>query len=121
MDGILLQQIVNGLAIGMAYALVATGIALIFGIMGVVNFAHGEFFMLGAFGVLVGMNLLGVGYWTAALLSVSAVALLGLLVQRLMIEPLLRSHPLNTLLATFALSIFMRYGVTLIAGSAGRQ
>lgn len=121
MFDILLQQIANGLSIGMSYALVAAGLALIFGIMGVINFAHGEFYVLGAYGVVVGMSFLGLDYFVSGLLSVLAVAALGYILQVTVIEPVSRSHHLNSLLATFGLSLFIHYSLVLGVGSFGRM
>lgn len=120
MIDIFLQQIANGLSIGMSYALVAAGLALIFGIMGVINFAHGEFYVLGAYGLIIAMGQLGLDYFTGALLAVALVSVLALVVQIVIIEPVMRTHHLNSLLATFGLSIFIHYLLVLFLGSSGR-
>ncbi|MBD0416759.1 branched-chain amino acid ABC transporter permease [Oryzicola mucosus] len=117
---ILLQQLLNGLTIGVGYALVAGGLAAIFGIMRIVNFAHGEFFMIAGYVLYYGMSVLGLPYFAAAALAIVAVVAFGYLIQRLTIEPLMETDPLNTLLATFALSLFMFHSVVVISGSGGR-
>ena len=93
-DQILIQTI-NGIVTGMILALVASGLTLIFGIMEVVNFAHGELFMLGAYiGVLV---LAGTGsFWLALVVATLMVALLGAALQIATLRPLLGRDPLTT-------------------------
>jgi branched-chain amino acid transport system permease protein len=105
-DQILIQTI-NGLVTGMILALVASGLTLIFGIMDVVNFAHGELFMLGAyFGVLV---LAGTGsFWIALVVATLMVTLLGAALQIVTLRPLLGRDPLTTILATFGISLILQ-------------
>src|SRR5438034_2374621 len=105
-DQILIQT-VNGIVTGMILALVASGLTLIFGIMDVVNFAHGELFMLGAYvGVLV-MATTG-SFWLALALSTLIVALIGAALQVTTLRPLLGRDPLTTILATFGISLVLQ-------------
>src|SRR5262249_54834089 len=105
-DQILIQT-VNGIVTGMILALVASGLTLIFGIMDVVNFAHGELFMLGAYvGVLV-MAATG-NFWVALIVSTIAVALLGAALQVTTLRPLIGRDPLTTILATFGISLVLQ-------------
>ena len=103
----LLIQTVNGIVTGMILALVASGLTLIFGIMDVVNFAHGELFMLGAYlGVIV---LAASGdFWIALLVATLIVALLGAAIYVTVLRPLLGRHPLTTILATFGISLVLQ-------------
>src|SRR6266567_8815306 len=103
----LLIQTVNGIVAGMILALVASGLTLIFGIMDVVNFAHGELFMLGAYiGVLV---LASTGsFWLALIIASLMVAILGAALQIVTLRPLLGRDPLNTILVTFGLSLVLQ-------------
>ena len=105
-DQILIQT-VNGIVTGMILALVASGLTLIFGIMDVVNFAHGELFMLGAYiGVLV---LASTGsFWLALVIASLVVAILGAAMQIVTLRPLLGRDPLNTILATFGISLILQ-------------
>src|SRR6266496_6188521 len=92
-DQILIQTL-NGIVTGMILALIASGLTLIFGIMDVVNFAHGELFMLGAYmGVLV-LSLTG-SFWLALILATLIVALIGAALQVATPRPLLERDPLN--------------------------
>jgi branched-chain amino acid transport system permease protein len=103
----LIIQTMNGIVTGMILALVASGLTLIFGIMDVVNFAHGELFMLGAYiGVLV---LASTGsFWLALIIASLMVAILGAALQIVTLRPLLGRDPLNTILVTFGLSLVLQ-------------
>src|SRR5262245_20258411 len=102
------QHIVNGLIIGGGYALMGIGLTLIFGIMRVVNFAHGEFYMLGAFFLFTLFTLAGVNFFAAGLLAVVGVGLAGALVERLVLRRL-RGQPIEIpMLATVALSVIIQ-------------
>src|SRR5882672_11473928 len=106
LDQIMIQTI-NGIVAGMILALVASGLTLIFGIMDVVNFAHGELFMLGAYiGVIV---LAATGnFWVALILSTLTVALIGAALQLTTLRPLVGRDPLTTILATFGISLVLQ-------------
>jgi branched-chain amino acid transport system permease protein len=102
-----LIQSVNGVVTGMILALVASGLTLIFGIMDVVNFAHGELLMLGAYvGVLI-LALTG-SFWLALLSAAMVIALLGILIYATTLRPLLGRDPLTTILATFGVSLILQ-------------
>jgi branched-chain amino acid transport system permease protein len=105
-DQILIQT-VNGIVTGMILALVASGLTLIFGIMDVVNFAHGELFMLGAYIGVVVLATTG-SFWLALLIATLVVALLGAALQIVTLRPLLGRDPLTTILATFGISLVLQ-------------
>lgn len=106
MDQIVIQTI-NGLVNGMVLALVASGLTLIFGIMDIVNFAHGDLMMLGAF---VGATALGVtgSFWVALAAAALMIALLGVVLQITTLRPLIGRDPLTTILATFGISLVLQ-------------
>ncbi len=85
---ILTQQLFNGLTIGSVYSLVALGLTLVYGILHIPNFAHGALYMLGAYVTLTSMLLWNMNYWLAIALSVIVVGLLGVLMERLVFNPL---------------------------------
>jgi len=93
-------QTLHGLVNGMVLAMVASGLTLIFGIMDIVNFAHGDLLMLGAF---VGASVVGVtgNYWLALIVAAVVIAILGALLQVTTLRPLIGRDPLTTILATF--------------------
>jgi branched-chain amino acid transport system permease protein len=100
-------QTLNGIVTGMILALIASGLTLIFGIMDVVNFAHGELFMLGAYMGVVVLATSG-SFWLALVISVLVIALLGAAIQITTLRPLLGRDPLTTILATFGLSLILQ-------------
>jgi len=105
-DQILIQT-VNGLVNGMILALVASGLTLIFGIMDVVNFAHGELVMLGAFVGATTAAFTG-NFWVALLTATLVIAVFGALLQVTTLRPLLGRDPLTTILATFGVSLVLQ-------------
>jgi branched-chain amino acid transport system permease protein len=100
-------QTVNGIVTGMILALIASGLTLIFGIMDVVNFAHGELFMLGAYVGVVVLATSG-SFWIALVVSTLVIALLGAAIQVTTLRPLLGRDPLTTILATFGVSLVLQ-------------
>ena len=106
MDQIVIQTI-NGLVNGMVLAVVASGLTLIFGIMDIVNFAHGDLMMLGAF---VGATVLGItgNFWLALFVAAIVIAMLGVLLQVTTLRPLIGRDPLTTILATFGISLVLQ-------------
>src|SRR3977135_1163037 len=104
---IIIIQTVNGIVTGMILALVASGLTLIFGIMDVVNFAHGELFMLGAYVGVVVLTTSG-SFWVALVVSTLTGALIGAPLQIPTLRPLLGRDPLTTILATFGLSLVLQ-------------
>ena len=104
---LILIQTVNGIVTGMILALIASGLTLIFGIMDVVNFAHGELFMLGAYVGVVVIATTG-SFWLGLVASALIVAILGAIMQVLTLRPLIGRDPLNTILATFGISLVLQ-------------
>src|SRR3974390_354404 len=104
---LIIIETVNGIVTGMILALIASGLTLIFGIMDVVNFAHGELFMLGAYvGVIV---LAATGdFWIALAAASLIIALLGAAIYLITLLPLPGRDPLMTLLATFGISLVLQ-------------
>lgn len=110
MDAFLIQTL-NGIVNGMILALVASGLTLIFGIMDVVNFAHGELFMLGGYAGVITLTATG-NFWLALLGAALMVAVLGAAMQVVTLRPLLGRDPLYTILGTFGLSlVFQNYAL----------
>src|ERR1700674_197031 len=100
-------QTLNGIVTGMILALIASGLTLIFGIMDVVNFAHGELFMLGAYIGVIVLATTG-SFWLALVIATLVVALLGAAIQIVTLRPLLGRDPLTTILATFGISLVLQ-------------
>ena len=102
---VLLGQLLLGLINGSFYAMLSLGLAVIFGMLNVINFAHGAFYMVGAFAAWAGLTYLGVNYWAALVLVPIVVAAFGMLVERTMIARLYRLDHLYGLLLTFGLAL----------------
>jgi branched-subunit amino acid ABC-type transport system permease component len=100
-------QLLNGLVNGMILALVASGLTLIFGIMDVVNFAHGELYMIGAY---LGTTVLAASgnFWIALGVTAATIFWLGVAIHLTTLRPLLGRDPLTTILATFGLSLVLQ-------------
>src|SRR6185312_8812947 len=114
---ILLSQTASGLVLGGLYVLIAIGLSIIFGLLGIVNFAHGAFFTLGAYLALTLVQLFG---WPAVILSPVIVGGIGMLAERLLISRLYDKEPLISLIVTFALALLIEATVRLIYGGLGR-
>jgi branched-chain amino acid transport system permease protein len=100
-----IDQLVNGITLGMLYILVALGLNIILGLMGVINFSHGSFFMLGAYLMYTFVPL--VGFWPAILVAAVLVGLLGMLFETALVRPLYRRLPEYTLLLTFGTALII--------------
>ena len=113
-----LQQIFTGLVSGSFYALLALGLSVIFGMLGVVNFAHGAFYMLGAFGAVTVLDTLGVSFWFALVVVPVVLGLVGMLLERTLVRRLTGLDPLYNFLLTFGLALILqdlvrlKYGVS---------
>lgn len=111
----ILSQAVNGLVLGFLYVLIAVGLSIIFGMLGIVNFAHGAFFAVGAYFALVLNREFG---WVAALAAPILTGLLGILVEIVLIRRLYGKEPLLGLILTFALALLAEAILRLIFGGA---
>ena len=114
---VFLQQLLNGLANGMGYVLIAVGLTLVFGVLRVVNFAHGEFFMLGAYVTYYGMTLAGMDYISALLVATLVVAGLGILANRFFFQPLKKEHEFTILLSSLGLALLLSHLAETIFGA----
>ncbi|MFC4248359.1 ABC transporter permease [Natribaculum luteum] len=105
MLGGLIQQLLDGLTIGVVYVLLAAGLSVIFGVMHVINFAHGELFALGAYFALALIGPLGggTGFFVALLVAPLLVGVIGVLIERFTVRPLYGRNPLYHILLTFGL------------------
>src|SRR6516164_4939056 len=118
--GQILIQTINGVVTGMILALVASGLTLIFGIMEVVNFAHGELLMLGAYVGVVTLALTG-DFWVALVSATVLIAIFGALMYVVTLRPLIGRDPLTTILATFGLSLVLQNYALWQFGAVSRK
>jgi branched-chain amino acid transport system permease protein len=115
----LFGQLLIGLINGSFYALLSLGLAIIFGLLNVVNFAHGALYMLGAFVAWFLAEKAGIGYWGALVLAPLAVGLFGALIERLLLRRLAGLDPLYGLLLTFGLALILQGLFSNWFGSSG--
>lgn len=107
-DNIVLQQIVNGICEGSIYATLAVGLSLIFGILEVVNFAHGEFYAIGGYLTYLLYVTFGFNYELVVIVVCLLLAVLGAVCEKIFINPLIKRHWLIPIVATFGLSIVIQ-------------
>jgi branched-chain amino acid transport system permease protein len=117
----ILGQLMLGLVNGSFYALLSLGLAVIFGLLGVVNFAHGAFYMLGAFAAYIGLQFFGVNYWCALILAPLAVGFLGVVIERLLLQHLYQLDPLYGLLLTFGIALIAEGIMRGLFGATGNS
>ena len=120
-----LQQLVNGVSLGMIYGLIAVGYTMVYGIVGMINFAHGDIFMIGAFSALIGLLLLSGGGWMtggaaillALVFSMAITGLYGWTVERVAYRPLRGSFRLAPLISAIGMSILLQNFVQVSQGA----
>ena len=105
----LLQVVVSGLLLGAVYALFSSGLTLIWGMMNVVNFAHGDFVMLGMYTAVVIWTALGGGPWASVPVAAILIATLGVVSYFLLVRHIMKGPMLAQILGTFGLALFLRY------------
>ncbi|HXD06158.1 MAG TPA: branched-chain amino acid ABC transporter permease [Burkholderiaceae bacterium] len=114
----LLGQLLLGLVNGSFYAMLSLGLAVIFGMLNIINFAHGALYMMGAFLAWIGLETLGLNYWTMLLVAPLVVGVLGILIERLLLQWLYKLDHLYGLLLTFGITLVVEglfrsfYGVS---------
>ncbi|AQS64050.1 High-affinity branched-chain amino acid transport system permease protein LivH [Rhizobium rhizogenes] len=116
----LLGQLLIGLINGSFYALLSLGLAVIFGLLRVINFAHGAQYMLGAFVAFLGLQYFGINFWMALVVTPLVVALFGAIVERFLLSRLYDLDPLYGLLFTFGLALVVEGTFRWLYGAAGQ-
>ena len=115
----LLGQLMLGLVNGSFYAILSLGLAVIFGMLNIVNFAHGALYMVGAFFAWMLLNYAGIGYWTALLIAPIGVGLIGVVIEKTMLQWLRQLDHLYGLLLTFGLALILEGIFREFYGSSG--
>src|SRR3712207_1253800 len=116
-----LPQVILGVINGSFYALLSLGLAVIFGMLNVINFAHGAQFMMGAFAAWLLLDNLGIGYWPALILAPLIVGAIGVAMERLMISRLYKLDHLYGLLLTFGCALVIEGLFRNNFGSSGQR
>src|SRR4029078_13094227 len=115
----LFGQLLIGLINGSFYALLSLGLAVIFGMLNIINFAHGAQYMLGAFAAYLLLQLTGIGYWPALILAPILVGIVGIVIERTMLQWLYKLDHLYGLLLTFGLALVIEGVFRNYYGSSG--
>ncbi|WHY67046.1 MULTISPECIES: branched-chain amino acid ABC transporter permease [Bacillaceae] len=113
----LIQQLVNGISLGSIYALIALGYTMVYGIVKLINFAHGDVFMVGAFIGFYSITILDLGFFPALLISMVACAIFGVLIERIAYKPLRNATRIAALITAIGVSLFIEYGTIYIRGA----
>jgi branched-chain amino acid transport system permease protein len=113
-------QLFNGLVNGSFYALLSLGLAVIFGMMRIVNFAHGAFYMLGAFIAYLLLQQAGIGFWPSLVIAPVVIAVAGMLLERVLLRRLTGLDPLYGFLFTFGLTLLIQDAMRLQFGLQGQ-
>lgn len=112
-----LQQIINGLSIGSVYALVALGYTMVYGIIKLINFAHGEIFMVGAYSAMIFITMFNLPLWLAMMLSMLTTAILGMVIEKVAYKPLRKSSRTAALITAIGVSFLLQNIMLLIMGA----
>ncbi len=116
-----LQSLANGLMIGSIYGLIAVGLTLVFGVMDIVNFAHAEFLMVGMFGGYIASTRFGIDPLLAAPIVGLIVFVIGAVLERLLIEPIIKAPPIAQVMVTVGLGLVMANGAAALLGNDFRS
>ncbi|MEA3459935.1 MAG: branched-chain amino acid ABC transporter permease, partial [Chloroflexota bacterium] len=108
-----LQQVVNGLQLGFVYAIISLGYTMIYGIAKLINFAHADVFMVGAFLSYYAITRFHLGFLPATLISAVGCAILGVIIERIAYKPLRNAPRVAVLVTALAMSIFLEYFTAL--------
>ncbi|MFF2447341.1 branched-chain amino acid ABC transporter permease [Neobacillus sp. NPDC058068] len=112
-----IQQLVNGISIGSIYALIALGYTMVYGIVKLINFAHGDVFMVGAFIGFYSITIFHLGFFPALLISMAACAIFGVLIERIAYKPLRNATRIAALITAIGVSLFIEYGTIYVRGA----
>lgn len=113
----LIQQLVNGLSLGSIYALIALGYTMVYGIVKLINFAHGDVFMVGAFVGFYSITILELSFLPALLISMIVCALFGVLIERIAYKPLRNATRIAALITAIGVSLLIEYGFIYFRGA----
>jgi branched-chain amino acid transport system permease protein len=113
----LVQQIINGISLGSIYALIALGYTMVYGIVKLINFAHGDIFMIGSFIGFYSITILNLGLFTALILSMVFCAIFGVLIERIAYKPLRNATRIAALITAIGVSLFIENGFIYIRGA----
>ncbi|MCL5290581.1 MAG: branched-chain amino acid ABC transporter permease [Bacillota bacterium] len=111
---VFLQQLINGISLGSIYALIALGYTMVYGIVQLINFAHGDVYMVGAYLGFFATAILGWSFLPALLMSMVVCAILGMVIEKLAYTPLRNAPRIAALITAIGVSLFLEYGMMLL-------
>ncbi|MDO5681918.1 MAG: branched-chain amino acid ABC transporter permease [Propionibacteriaceae bacterium] len=117
----LAQQLINGLSLGSIYALIALGYTMVYGIIQLINFAHGDVYMVGAYVGFASMSILGLGFIEALVLAMLACMVLGVVIERVAYKPLRNSTRIAVLITAIGVSLLLEYTMMYFVGAGVRS
>lgn len=115
-----MQQMINGFSLGSMYALIAIGYTMVYGVLRLINFAHGDIMMVGAFLGFFGMAILGLPFFAAVLLAVVGSSLLGMLTDKIAYKPLRDAPKISLLITAIGISFFLQNAFNILFGGTPR-
>ncbi len=116
-----LQQLVNGISLGSIYALVALGYTMVYGIIKLINFAHGDIYMIGAYVGFAATAYLGVGFIPSLIIAMAACAILGVTIEKVAYKPLRNSTRIAVLITAIGISLLLEYVMMYFVGAQVRS
>ncbi len=111
-----LATLISGLSLGSIYALIALGYTMVYGIAKMLNFAHGDIIMVGAFTCVVASSTLGLPVWAVVLLATLVCTVMGVVIERIAYKPLRKASPLSVLITAIGVSYFLQSTALLVFG-----
>jgi branched-chain amino acid transport system permease protein len=116
----LVQQLVNGLSLGSIYALISLGYTMVYGIIKLINFAHGDIYMIGAYVGYICIRHFSLGFFESLVISMVFCALLGILIEKIAYKPLRNSARITALITAIGISLFLEYSTMAVAKATVR-
>lgn len=114
------QQIINGISLGGIYALMALGYTMVYGIINLINFAHGDIYMVGAYVGFALTTFFNIGFLPALLISMAATSLLGIIIEKIAYKPLRKSPRITALITAISISLLLQYTMMYFVGPQTR-
>lgn len=116
----IIQQLINGVSLGSIYALIALGYTMVYGILSLINFAHGEIYMMGAFVGYALTTFLGLGFIPSLLISMLVCSILGMIIEKIAYKPMRNSTRIAILITAISVSLFLQYIMVYFVGPETR-
>lgn len=115
-----IQQLINGISLGSIYALMALGYTMVYGIINLINFAHGDIYMIGAYIGFALTTFLNLGFFPSLIISMAVTSLLGVVIEKIAYKPLRKSARITALITAISISLLLEYTMMYFAGPQAR-